>query len=84
MRIEEMSKEGLLSTYYGYEERKAELLSRLEQGENLKCCGNCKFSLSRECKYWQRYRYSRSYPALDNYCDKWTTDGMTRKEREIK
>ncbi len=56
----------------------------MEEIKNLRCCGNCIWSISRKCKYWQRYRDSGSYPALDNYCDKWTTDGMAREEREIK
>ena len=57
----------------------AELLRRYE---SLKCCGNCQWSISRNCKDWQRYRDCGSYPALDSYCDKWQYDGLTREERE--
>jgi len=60
-------------------EYKAELLRRFEA---MKCCGNCQWSISRNCKDWQRYRDCGSYPALDSYCDKWQYDGLTRAERE--
>ena len=56
-----------------------ELLRRFEA---MKCCGNCQWSISRNCKDWQRYRDCGSYPALDSYCDKWQYDGLTRAERE--
>ena len=58
-----------------------ELLRRFEA---MKCCGNCQWSISRNCKDWQRYRDCGSYPALDSYCDKWQYDGLTREEREGK
>ena len=56
-----------------------ELLRRFDA---MKCCGNCQWSISRNCKDWQRYRDCGSYPALDSYCDKWQYDGLTRAERE--
>ena len=58
-----------------------ELLRRFEA---MKCCGNCQWSISRNCKDWQRYRDCGSYPALDSYCDKWQSDGLAREEREGK
>ena len=58
---------------------RAELLRRFDA---MKCCGNCQWSISRNCKDWQRYRDCGSYPALDSYCDKWQYDGLTREERE--
>jgi hypothetical protein len=48
--------------------RKAAFEMLLKTVENLKCCGNCK--LDKDCTNWA------------NYCDKWVSDGMTRKERE--
>ena len=42
----------------------------LRQFENLKCCGNCKHSYPHCCR--------------GGYCSNWTTDGMTREEREGK
>ena len=78
MELKDMSNEDLLAIF---EERlqcndivkakalEAELLSRLEQGENLKCCGNCK--LDKNCIIWA------------TYCDKWQSDNLTRKERVV-
>jgi hypothetical protein len=47
------------------------------ENDNLRCCGNCKHS------------YSHCYGSLLNqstgrggYCSNWTTDGMTRGERQ--
>jgi hypothetical protein len=41
--------------------------------EGLKCCGNCKLYYP-ECDYRGVLGYY--------YCDKWQSDGLTRKERE--
>jgi hypothetical protein len=50
-----------------------EILFRLKEGENLKCCGNCR---------WNRTACSKLYGGICK--DNWEPDGMTRKEREIK
>ena len=47
---------------------------RLEAGENLKCCGNCFMASSED---W-------CAEDVGGYCDKWTTDGMTREKREVR
>jgi len=79
----DMSVDKLLQKLYdGYESKiHAELLRRFEA---MKCCGNCQWSISRNCKDWQRYRDCGSYPALDSYCDKWQSDNLSREEREGK
>lgn len=51
-----------------------ELLSRLEQIDDLKCCGNCESTEG--CEFSTVFQ--------SKYCDKWQSDGMTRKERMIK
>jgi len=61
-----------------YWDYRTELLSRLEQGENLKCCGNCGSFTMLDCPHVEK-----ATVAIDSYCDKWTTDGMSRKERTI-
>ena len=43
------------------------------QANDLKCCGNCKLYYP-ECDYRGVLGYY--------YCDKWQSDGLTRKERE--
>ena len=74
-------KELIVKCGVGWNDFKAELLRRFEA---MKCCGNCQWSISRNCKDWQRYRDCGSYPALDSYCDQWQSDGLTREEREGK
>jgi hypothetical protein len=55
-----------------------EIFSRLEQGEDLKCCANCCHSTDGfECYA------EKPMSMLSDYCDKWTTDGMTRSQRLI-
>jgi hypothetical protein len=54
---------------------KAELLSRLNVADNLMCCGNCKHYTPRgDCRSKHGY-------APGHYCDHWTQDGLTRKDR---
>jgi len=62
---------------------KTQLLSRLEQSENLKCCGNCKLKHNRiECP---EYDYEETNPVVSGgCCDKWQSDQLTRSERTIK
>jgi hypothetical protein len=44
--------------------------------ENLQCCGNCKHYTPRgDCRSKHGY-------APGHYCDHWTQDGLTRKDRE--
>jgi hypothetical protein len=55
-----------------------ELLRRLEELDNLKCCGNCKFSTTRgDC------REKGGYLAC-HYCEGWESDGLKRNDREDK
>ena len=54
-----------------YYELREELLWRLEELDNLKCCGNCKFSAT------------RGYLAC-HYCEGWESDGLKRNDREDK
>lgn len=89
MNLKEMSNEELLNTYdYSILEEypadtlnyiKDELLSRLGQIDNLKCCGNCKACCVDDIDICP-------FPFGDScsYCDKWQSDGMTRKDRMIK
>ena len=50
-----------------------ELLRRLEELDNLRCCGNCKhYTMTQKC-------YNMRPGA---YCPKWEPDGLTRKDRE--
>jgi hypothetical protein len=52
-------------------EFEAELLRRLEEGENLKCCGNCELYGIDSCT---------SLPNL--YCGHWQSDLLSQKERK--
>lgn len=45
--------------------------------EDLKCCGNCGAE-TRDCIYW------KSDVGCNGYCSSWTTDGLTRDERDGK
>ena len=51
--------------------------------ENLKCCGNCAYSISRNCTAYEKFRSTGEYPTCDCCCDKWVFDGQARKEREL-
>jgi hypothetical protein len=74
MELKDMSNEELVHSFgtmakYGDVDKWDETVSELlRRYDNLKCCGNCK--LDKDCTNWA------------NYCDKWVSDGMTRKERE--
>jgi hypothetical protein len=50
--------------------------------ENLKCCGNCKFSKDS----WEGTLcdYLKQAIHCGDYRDCWQSDGMTRKQREVK
>jgi len=54
------------------------LLKRLDEGENLKCCGSCTmFSHNiKDCPHFRR-------AVAHKYCDKWQSDGMKREDRII-
>jgi hypothetical protein len=56
----------------------AEILLRFE---NLKCCGNCNGSYTTDKDACFCARYLKLTKA-SRYCSSWTTDGMTREERE--
>jgi hypothetical protein len=77
--VQVLTKDFSLEVAHNVTDARAELLRRFDA---MKCCGNCQWSISRNCKDWQRYRDCGSYPALDSYCDKWQYDGLTRAERE--
>ena len=50
------------------------------ENHNLRCCGNCK---SIEQGYEDYFCELTGYDIQPNhYCSNWTTDGMTRGERE--
>lgn len=68
-----------------YHEASAEILSRLECLENLKCCGNCKLFCSGECPHKERIDNDQVeyYPA-DYVCDCWTFDGKKAWQRLIR
>ena len=52
-------------------------LQALNTADNLRCCGNCK-ATNKECPNGREFEYNKQY-----YCDKWQSDGMTRKDRTI-
>lgn len=56
------------------------------ENNNLRCCGNCDLGYTLQCPMWKKYKENRDgdYPAECGYCSNWTTDGLTREEREGK
>ena len=50
--------------------------------EDMACCGNCFMEKTRQCKFYQLYRDTGSYPTPDSYCDIWIFDGLNRKDRK--
>jgi hypothetical protein len=48
--------------------------------ENLRCCGNCEIFFTENCPH----NGGIDGCSVDSYCDKWQSDNLTRKEREIK
>ena len=53
-----------------------EIFNRLEQVDNLKCCGNCKLFYT-DCP-------NLGQGINNKYCLSWDPDGYKREEREIK
>lgn len=89
--LEKMSNEDLINELLctwrwdtkDYLQTRTELLCRLELAENLKCCGNCShIHISRYggimCKQLDKTIQSK------DCCPSWTTDGLTRTDREGK
>jgi hypothetical protein len=82
--MKEMSVEELIDESFDlvildeHPEYKAELLRRFEklekENEGLRCCGNCK-----DYPYDLQHCRKKIYK---NYCSMWTTDGLSREERE--
>lgn len=85
MNLKEIESAQLLSDYAYMRdvERRFELLSRLEQIDNLKCCGNCSLHgadgvvTDTEC-----YHIGDNEP--ESYCNQYQSDGMKREQRMIK
>jgi hypothetical protein len=58
------------------EEAAKKIVGLEKEVENLQCCGNCKHYTPRgDCRSKHGY-------APGHYCDHWTQDGLTRKDRE--
>lgn len=61
-----------------------ELNAARKRARDLECCGNCELGYTLQCPMWKKYKENRDgdYPAECGYCSSWTTDGLTRAERE--
>jgi hypothetical protein len=77
MNLKEISNKELTelacTPFLGTTQARTELLSRLEQVENLKCCGNC--GVTKDCSYML------SECDLNQLCPEWESDNMTKEDR---